>query len=414
MTLRVSPGIRDAYELQLPKGIAMTDLSKVGARNALKPKSDRTPWWERLRPGLFLGYRPAADAAAGTWAVRVALPGKPSRQFKLESFGGLKDNQRYAKAAAAAEEIMQREESGGSSSSLRMTVADACREYAKKKPAAERFFEKSIYTDEIATVKLEDLRRSTLVAWRERLEGRDTQYVRRGGNGKLSKSSVNREMAPVRAAIYAKMAAGQPSTDAAWQEALKKYDFVDTHNPRKEDLDIDQRKALIANILPAPEHQAVKLFVRALCVTAMRPGILAKLNVEHFNKRTCVLTVPHRWDKGRKGREINWSGSPAAELFAEQCKGKLPGAPLFMQADGKRWDAEAWKVPIRAAAEAAGLPVEVCAYTIRHSAISDLVQSGIDLFTVATYAGTSVKEIEDTYGKLRPNTAQQALKALAV
>lgn len=396
----------------------MPDLSKVTARNALKPRKDRTPWWERLRPGLFLGYRPAADGAAGTWSVKVEIKGK-RRQFALETYSAFEEKQRYAKAAAAAEAIMVREEGGGSTSSLRITVEEACRAYIKKKPNEARFLEKNVYgngkdipPDEIAAIKLEDLRKSHLVEWRERLETRKTRRFKSGPV--LCKASIDREMVALRAALNAKMPHGQRDTDAAWQEALKKNDYMDTHNPRRLDVTLDERKALVANIKPTPEHQAARPFIRALCVTAMRPGILSKLKVEHFNRRTCILTVPHRWDKNRKGREINWTGSPAAELLAEACKGKLPGAPLFMRANGKPWDAETWKVPIRAAAEAAGLPDELCAYSLRHAAISDLVQTGIDLLKVATYAGTSIKEIEDTYGKLRPDTAQEALKKLAV
>lgn len=39
------------------------DLSKVKERGALR--SQREPYWQRIRPGCFLGYRPSAREGAG-------------------------------------------------------------------------------------------------------------------------------------------------------------------------------------------------------------------------------------------------------------------------------------------------------------------------------------------------------------
>jgi site-specific recombinase XerD len=51
------------------------------------------------------------------------------------------------------------------------------------------------------------------------------------------------------------------------------------------------------------------------------------------------------------------------------------------RADGKSWDKDAWKWPVKAAA--AKLPACTTTYTLRHSVISDLVHDGLDLLTVA-------------------------------
>lgn len=101
-------------------------------------------------------------------------------------------------------------------------------------------------------------------------------------------------------------------------------------------------------------------------------------------------------------------------LFKEQAKDKLPKAPLFAQADGKAWDRNAWKGPIKEAARAAGLPPATVAYTLRHSIITDLVTSGLDLMTVAQVSGTSVAMIEKHYAHLQRNRARDALAALAL
>jgi site-specific recombinase XerD len=93
---------------------------------------------------------------------------------------------------------------------------------------------------------------------------------------------------------------------------------------------------------------------------------------------------------------------------------KLPGAPLLARADGKGWDKDAWKGPVKKAAQAAGLPKGTTAYTLRRSVISDLVHDGLDLLTVAQISGTSVVMIERHHGHLRADVAATALAGLAL
>ena len=43
----------------------MTDLSKIGKREELKPRPGDEPHWQRLRSGCFVGYRPSARGGPG-------------------------------------------------------------------------------------------------------------------------------------------------------------------------------------------------------------------------------------------------------------------------------------------------------------------------------------------------------------
>ena len=67
-----------------------------------------------------------------------------------------------------------------------------------------------------------------------------------------------------------------------------------------------------------------------------------------------------------------------------------------------------------ALAAASKLPKAVCAYTLRHSAITDLVRSGLDLFHVAQLAGTSVAMIEKHYGHLQREQIRKGLNVLSL
>jgi len=124
-----------------------------------------------------------------------------------------------------------------------------------------------------------------------------------------------------------------------------------------------------------------------------------------------VLTIGT--DKSGRDRRIKLPAGTAA-FFEERAKDKLPAAPLFARSDGKAWNKDAWKWPIKEAAQAAGLPDIVTAYAMRHSVITDLVTAGLDLLTVAQLSGTSVAMIERHYGHLRADHAAAALATLVL
>lgn len=84
------------------------------------------------------------------------------------------------------------------------------------------------------------------------------------------------------------------------------------------------------------------------------------------------------------------------------------------RANGDQWDRFSWRDQIKEAAKAAKLPVDTCAYTLRHSTITDLVTGGLDLFIMAKIRETSVAMIEKHYGHLQREHARAALEGLAL
>lgn len=219
-----------------------------------------------------------------------------------------------------------------------------------------------------------------------------------------SQSTVNRDMAPLRAALGRLLTPGTPNTDAAWQEALTPAKGVGKR--RDIYLDRNERRALLdacdAEIAP---------FVRALCLLPLRPGAVANLTTGHFDKRTRVLTIGK--DKNGKPRQIPLPEN-VVDFLAKQTKGKLPEAPIFMRGDGRPWNKDAWKGPIKEAVTKAQLPPGVSAYTARHCVITDLINAGLPVLTVAQISGTSVQIIQDHYGHLVGDAAAEALAGLAL
>ena len=83
-------------------------------------------------------------------------------------------------------------------------------------------------------------------------------------------------------------------------------------------------------------------------------------------------------------------------------------------ANGKHWEKDAWKYPVKDAAAAAELPDTVTCYTLRHSVITDMIHGGLDITTVAQLSGTSVLMIEKHYGHLTQEHARDALARLVL
>ena len=257
-------------------------------------------------------------------------------------------------------------------------------------------------------MKLDKLRRHHLRSWRKRLEQAPALLSRTKEGGKRwkerAKSTVNRDMVPLRAALGRVLTAGSPNTDAAWQEALKPFKGADKR--RELYLDKGERKRLINTAC-----EEVGPFLRALCLLPLRPGSLASLTARDFDERTRTLTIGK--DKNDSPRQITLP-QIIVDLLAAQVKGKLPTAPVFARHSGDAWNKDTWKHPIKDAVRAAHLPDAVSAYTLRHSVITDLVRVRLPILTVAQLSGTSVAMIEKHYGHLVREDAEDALATLVV
>lgn len=102
---------------------------------------------------------------------------------------------------------------------------DVLLNYARTRPEAKQRFQRYVYDDAIAKVKLNKLRRRHTKEWRERLEALPALVSRRKKSDivhrKRSAATVKRDMAVLPAALAKVLSPGAPNSEAAWQEALK-------------------------------------------------------------------------------------------------------------------------------------------------------------------------------------------------
>lgn len=384
----------------------MPDLSKVSAREALQAR--REPYWHRLWPRCFVGYRPSKKGGAGTWIARAFDDEKQRYRLKaLGSFTVQPPRERFTLAKRATEQFAADVERGQLPDQSLDTVADACRKFAEARSEDEARFRRFVYSDPIGQIKLSRLRRSHLEHWRARLAANPARISRRKKGKQVTRprapATLNRDMAALRTALGRVIPLGRPDSEGAWQEALRP--IKNAARRRTLYLTRDQRRALVEHMDPEVES-----FVRALCLLPLRPGAVAALIVADFDARTAELTITK--DKADGSRRIVVPES-AAKLLQKVAAGKKQNAPLFSRRDGTAWDKNTWKVPIAKAVRAAKLPPNATAYTLRHSTITDLVASGLPLLTVAQISGTSAQMIEKHYGHLLRDAAVDALATLA-
>lgn len=370
--------------------------------------------WSKHAIGQYVGFRKTSPEH-GTWWARVRDSGTGKQHYKaLGDFAAHQQAKRYDVALAAA--LVWFREADAGVVPNKKTVKAICEAHIKKLRAAdgdikadaeEKRFERLVYADKIATIEVTKLRKADLEAWRQRVSALPAKVSRSKEKSETrprSPATVNRDSVPLRAALNRALDDGLVVSDLAWRVALRPIKNAD--KARGIYLDRAERTLLLSKA-----GAEIKPYLQALTLLPLRPGALASLKVADFNPRLRSLRVGI--DKAGAERRISLPKA-TADFLAEQAKGKTPGAALFARADGSHWNKDAWKWPIKDAVLAAELPAAASAYSLRHSTITDLVVSGLDLLTIAQISGTSVQMIQAHYGHLRQEHAALALAKLAL
>lgn len=368
------------------------------ARDKLEPR--REPYFSRIRAGLYVGYRKLAQGE-GSWIARRRSEGKQEYK-KLEACVSYDD---AVKATLGWADAI---DAGVSSKGI--TVKEACEHYVKRQALhkgdkssadAEGRFKRLVYSAKIGKIDLSKLRTSDLTAWLfaqiELNEGdaEDEDDLRR------AKDSANRNLASLKAALNLALRDRLVATDAGWKTVGK---FKDVGRRRNSFLPAEQRKALV----DACAHD-IRQLVTAMILTGARPGELANASVRDFDREQGTLAL-----EGKTGHRIVTLSSAAITFFAEQTKSKIGNAPILTTEFDQRWNKDSWKKPFRVAVKAAKLPPSVVMYSLRHTAISEMIANGMDSFVVARLAGTSTAMIDKHYGHLRHDKTRAKLDAVAM
>jgi len=382
-----------------------TDIRSKTSRAKLVPK--HAPYWTRLEVGGSLGYR-KKTAGEGVWLARWRDPATEKRhETSLGRFA------EFDEAAEAARKWFRSLKMGVSHK--KVTVAEACALYVEHNRVAksranakdaEGRFKRLVYGHPIGKKPLERLSKTDVSRWQLGLIDKADGPKDAGETLRKAKDSANRNLAALKAALNYALAQELVAGSVAW-EGVKAFAGVSAG--RKYFFSKQERLRLIA---AAPPDFA--MFLKALFLTGTRPGELAKLSVEDFDKNLGTLRIP----SGKTKARICTLSTDAVAFFDEVTRGRPANATLLPMATpvvrkdfsiDDRWCKDRWKLQWRDSAKRAGIHEEAVLYATRHTAISEWIIGGVSAFEAAQWAGTSVEMIERHYGHLRLETTRAKL-----
>lgn len=358
------------------------DIQTTASRNKLSAR--REPYWQRIEAGAYLGYRKLEDGT-GTWIARWR------DESGRQKYHSLASQPNYDTAARKARAWFEQCKGGATEV---VTVAEACRRYVKDRRSekgentandAEGRFKRTVYDKKFGGIKLSALKTAHITDWRNDLVDVDEDDDDPDAERK-AKDTANRYLSTLKAALNLAYRMGLVNSTAPWDRVAS---FEKAGKRRERFLTMTERKAFYTAATPQ-----LKKLIKALLMTAARPGEIASANVGDFDPAG-LLTLD-----GKTGRRTV-PVSPEALEHLKACAGdRDEKAPLIVRDNGERWARHYWRDEVQAARKAAQLPDDVVLYSLRHCAISEMLVGGIDPMSVARIAGTSVNMIQRHYGHL--------------
>jgi integrase len=364
-----------------------------------KLRSRRNPYFQRLRAGFHLGFRATEAGGIGTWIARRLV----DHEYHFKSLGEVNETVNF-EAAVKLAETWAAELDRGVGMNLAGRTADvslACTEYVddvrrtrpKTAHDAELRFKRRVHGHPIGRVPLDKLRAKHVTDWHYSLP-----------TDEYTQASADRDLAYLRAALN--RAVDEDLAPSHMREQVRRVKpFGGKPTRREVFLDQDERRRLLE-----AASGSLRDLIEAAALTGARPGELVNARISAFDKRNGFLNVT-----GKTGpREIALS-PPAIALFTRLSKDKIGEAFLLTRENGECWKhPKDWARPMKEAVARAGLDPDTVLYSLRHSFISELLDSGMSTFEVSELVGTSLVMIQKRYGKFLADRTKERLAKVAM
>jgi integrase len=146
------------------------------------------------------------------------------------------------------------------------------------------------------------------------------------------------------------------------------------------------------------KDQALRLYLFAMRQTGARSMEVRTVTAAEVRDGECVMKSKD-FDRTGKYRHI-YLTTEMVELSKALCE-KNPEGPLFRNTRGRPWTHIAIRIRFRNLRKKLGLPSGVVATAMRHTWVTDALEAGIPIATVAELAGhRSTKMVDSVYSKL--------------
>ena len=220
----------------------------------------------------------------------------------------------------------------------------------------------------------------------------------------LSPSTVNRYLA-VLSHVFAQ------SLEWGWLDKLPARVRKFKENPGRIHYLTQSEVERLLNAARADEHPLVHLFVVIGLETGMRRMEILSIRLENIDLARRLIFIP----QAKAGAREQPMSAHLAEFLADYLHRCVhPGQEwLFPSPTSNAGHMVAIEKSFRRVVKAAGLdPAKVLRHTLRHTAITHLVQAGVDLPTVKRISGHKTLLMVERYAHQNNDHIQQALSKL--
>lgn len=390
------------------------------ARLRLAVRSE--PYWRQISEGCHLGYY--RGARAGKWVARFRPPGRAGGYDKTtlaeaDDYNPADGNRvfDYRQAQEAARVWFDERMRGGDRSGP-YTVSNclddylaefAGRSFAATKARVEVLIRPALGTLEVAQLsskQISDWHRARAAAPAQLRTGRyaKTRNVRLAETDEARrrrKSTANRDLTVLKAALNAAYRKGQVRSDEAWRRVKP---FPNVEQPKTRYLTEDESRRLVNATDPA-----VRPLVQAALLTGARYGELIKLRVADVD----LLSGTVWWmtPKGGKPR-LSYLEAEGLDLFRQHTAGKHGQQLVFTRPDGNEWKASQQARPLRDAGVRARLAAPAGFHDLRRTYGARLAMAGVPMAVIAEALGHADERITRRhYAHLAPSFVAETVRA---
>ncbi len=403
--------------------------ANIGTREARrKLKVSGKPYYRGIDRGLHLGYR--KGKTGGVWVMRLYVGGEA---YKVETIGPADDRLDadgditldFFQAQAKARELFERRKREAAGLPIEegpYTIRKCVEEYldwmegARNSAADARYRANALILPALGDKECAALSTGDLENWRNATAKSPRRLRTRAGNVqqfgvkaaddvsvRRRRSSTNRTLTILKAALNRAWRAGKIASDDAWRR-LEPFEEADSARVRY--LGVDEARRLIN-----ASDSDFRALVRGALATGCRYGELAALDVADFNPDSETIQV--RTSKSGKGRHVVLSDEGAA-LFKGLSVGRSGGAPMFERDRGGRWLKSHQARPMAEACARARIEPPANFHCLRHTYASHAIMNGAPLLVAAKNLGHSdTRMVEKHYGHLAPSYIADAIRRAA-
>jgi integrase len=382
------------------------------------------PYFRALEPGLHLGYRKPLSGP-GKWVARHYVGDHHYENETLAIADDYSDadgiailNFHGAQALARSRMVERAHSAAGKTKPL--TVSDAIESYIefletnRKSGREARYAANAFILPALGNVEIGTLTTDQIRSWqakvarapaRIRTKPGQKQKFKEGAadpeQTRRRKSSANRILTVLKAALNRAWRDGKVRSDSAWRR-VEPFESVDSARVRY--LSMDEASRLI-NV----SESDFRNLVRGALETGARYGELCALLVSDFNRDSGTVAV--RRSKSGKPRHIVLTDDGAA-FFLSIVAGRAGDRPLLLKADGEGWIRSHQAEPMRLANERAKIIPPINFHGLRHTWASHSVMNGVPMLVVAKNLGhADTRMVEKHYGHLAPSYVADAIRA---